>query len=178
MEEICFAYASALYSLLSKEEAKDYQSALSSIEKDFSENPDFLRLLSSYQIGYEEKEGMLKKIYGSLGLPRLLPFLCLLAKKHRIHLFKDIESCFASLCDEANSTSRGIVYSAAALSKEELTSIEASLSEKTSAEVKLKNLVDPSLLGGVKVSLGDKVYDGSLKGKLESLSKKLQGGSL
>ena len=42
----------------------------------------------------------------------------------------------------------------------------------------LRNVVDPSLLGGVKVSLGDKVYDGSLKGKLDNLAKQLKGGSL
>ena len=121
---------------------------------------------------------MLERIYGPLGLPRLLPFLCLLVKKHRIASFDDIESCFASLCDEASSTTRGIVYSASPLSREELTSIEASLGKKTSAEVKLRNVVDPSLLGGVKVSLGDKVYDGSLKGKLDNLAKQLKGGSL
>ena len=178
MEEYCQAYASALYSLLEEKERPSYQNALSSIGKDFAENPSFLRLLSSYQIGYEEKKKMLERIYGPLGSPRLLPFLCLLVKKHRIASFDDIESCFASLCDEASSTTRGIVYSVSPLSREELTSIEASLGKKTSAEVKLRNVVDPSLLGGVKVSLGDKVYDGSLKGKLDNLAKQLKGGSL
>lgn len=177
MEEVYLSYATALYSLLDEGQKKDYQKALQEVKEDFSSQPEFLSLLSSYRVEQKEKEELLKKIYSPLGLTYLVPFLSLLCKRHRIHHFSEVEQRFSSLVDEGNNVLRGVAYSSEKLSEEQLTSIEASLKKKTSSEVRLTNIVDPSLLGGVKVALGGKVYDGSLRGRLQNLAKILQGGS-
>lgn len=177
MEEVCHSYASALYSLLAKEERDDYKRALLSISKDFEENPAFFKALCSYTVKQEEKEDILRKTYEPLGLERLLPFLALLCKKHRISLFFQIKDEFVALVEEGQNVKSGIVYSSIKLTNDQLSSIEASMEKKTSSEVRLSNIVDPSLIGGVKVALDGKVYDGSLRGRLLNLAKKLQGGN-
>ena len=104
-------------------------------------------------------------------------FMSLLCKKHRISSYSEIKDQFVSLVEEGENVKTGIVYSTEKLSDEQLSSIEASMKAKTSSEVRLSNVVDPSLLGGVKVALDGKVYDGSLRGKLLNLAKQLQGGN-
>lgn len=177
MEQVCKSYASALYSLLEEDERDAYKDALLGIADDFKENPSFFRALCSYRVKASEKDALLSGAYGKLKLKHLLPFLSLLCKKHRISSYPDIKAEFVSLVEEGENVKTGIVYSAEKLSDEQLSSIEASLKAKTSSEVRLSNVVDASLLGGVKVALDGKVYDGSLRGKLLSLAKQLQGGN-
>ena len=73
---------------------------------------------------------------------------------------------------------RGYLFSASKLSDREVADIELALSKKLIARVKLKQKVDPSLIGGIKIALDDKVYDASLKTKLNDLKKHLLGGTL
>lgn len=177
MEEICNSYASALYSLLDEGERDDYKRALVKIGNDLKDNPDFFKVLCSYRVKQEEKEALLRKAYETLGLKHLLPFLTLLCNKHRISRFFEIKDQFVALVEEGQNVKTGIVYSAEKLTDDQLSSIEASMKKKTSSEVRLSNIIDPSLLGGVKVALDGKVYDGSLRGRLLNLAKTLQGGN-
>ncbi len=177
MEEVYKSYASALYSLLEEDERDAYKDALLKISDDFKRNPSFFRVLCSYRVKAEEKDALLSSAYGGLKLKHLLPFMSLLCKKHRISSYSEIKEQFVSLVEEGENVKTGIVYSTEKLSDKQLSSIEASMKAKTSSEVRLSNVVDPSLLGGVKVALDGKVYDGSLRGKLLNLAKQLQGGN-
>ncbi len=176
MESYISSYASALYSLLDGREREQYLSALKGIKEDFEREKELFSLLCSYAINQKEKETILQKIYGNIPLKHLLPFLNLLCKKHRIIRFCEVFDAYSSLCNEERNIKEGIAYSAVALSNEQLSQIEAALSKRIQGKVQLKNILDPSLLGGVKVALDGKVYDGSLRGKLAELKKQLKGG--
>ena len=176
MDSFANSYASALYSLLDEKERGQYFDALKSIQKDFVEQKELFALLCSYAVNQKEKEKILQKVYGGIPLKHLLPFLNLLCKKHRIIHFCEVSDSFASLYNEETNVKEGIAYSASALSKKQLSDIESALGKKTRGKVVLKNVIDPSLLGGVKVALDGKVYDGSLRGKLAEMKKQLKGG--
>lgn len=178
MEEVYANYAQALYSLADPSALPDYEQAMEEIRLLFEKEPAFLRLLSGYTLGNQEKEKLIDQVFSSFGLPYLLDFLKLLSAKHRISHFDEIEEAFASLCHERFKVKEGIAYSAVPLSKEQLSSIEEALSKKLGAKVRLRNQVDQVLLGGVKVALDGKVYDGSLRSKLLGLKKSLEGGSV
>ena len=176
MDSYANSYASALYSLLSEKERGDYLSALGEIKDSLGKEKELFALLCSYSVSQKEKEKILQKIYGGYPLKHLLPFLDLLCKKHRIAHFCEVFEAFASLCNEQANIKEGVAYSASPLSKKQLSGIEGALGKRVSGKVVLKNVVDPSLLGGVKVALDGKVYDGSLRGKLAELKKQLKGG--
>ncbi len=176
MESYISSYASALYSLLDGREREQYLSALKGIKEDFEREKELFSLLCSYAINQKEKETILQKLYGNIPLKHLLPFLNLLCKKHRIIRFCEVFDAYSSLCNEERNIKEGTAYSAVALSNEQLSQIEAALSKRIQGKVQLKNILDPSLLGGVKVALDGKVYDGSLRGKLAELKKQLKGG--
>lgn len=176
MESYIASYASALYSLLGEKERPKYLSALAGVGKDFEDEKEFFALLCSYAVSQKEKETILQKVYGNIPLKHLLPFLNLLCKKHRIIHFREVLDAYSSLCNEEMNIEEGIAYSVSPLTQGQLSRIEEALGKKTNGKVKLKNVLDSSLLGGVKVALDGKVYDGSLRGKLAELKKQLKGG--
>ena len=81
---------------------------------------------------------------------------------------------FQSLVDEAKGRRQGIVYSSTPLSEKQIKELEQAFQKRNGYEVRLKNKVDETLLGGLKVALDGKVYDGSLKAKLLELQKTLK----
>lgn len=62
------------------------------------------------------------------------------------------------------------------MSNEQIEKIQESLSTRLNCKVELTNSLDEKLLGGVKVSIEDKIFDGSIKNKLEKLKESLISG--
>ncbi|MNT98611.1 ATP synthase subunit delta [compost metagenome] len=66
------------------------------------------------------------------------------------------------------------MYTAIALSDEELAGVAAEFGKLAGKTIVAEQIVEPALLGGVQVRIGDRLYDGSLSGKLERLQKSLK----
>ena len=179
MDELSLNYANALFSLVSVKERKEYGEALSAIRMDLKSNPDFARLVCSRSIDRVEKEGVLTKVYGEKyrDLPHLLPFLKTINAHHRFPSFAAIVAAYRYLLNDSLGVKEGIAFSAEKLSDAELKKITEALEKKLGCEVYLTNSVDHTLLGGVKVAIDDKVFDGTLKNKLSELKRTLQGGT-
>lgn len=174
VEEVYANYASALYSMIDKARQEEYASALSSIVSSFKDDPELLRALASYSLSKPEKEELIEKVFGPLKLPYLCDFLKVVSAHHRFPRFKQIEEAFLALVHEDLGIKSGVAYSAVKLTDKELSSIKKALSDKLGSRVELRNVVDPSLLGGVKVALDGKVYDGTIRSKLMDLSRELR----
>lgn len=169
-------YAIALFSLTKEKDSQAYLAALRKVEGDFADNPEFLAFLSSYSIPLETRLAALEKVYGSQKLEYLPRFLGLLVKHHRIRHLNEVEREFASLVNDEHGILEGIVYSASKLEEKDIKRIEEAFHKKLGKKVSLKNRVDEKILGGVKVALDGKVYDGSLRNRLLDLEKQLLAG--
>ncbi len=176
-------YGKALFELIGDKpkELEKYQKALADVKDDLAENPELLSFLSSYALSKESQFSLIEKIYGEKGLKHLVPFLKLLADRRLFPKFGEIEASFHTTVNQALGREEGIVYSASALQKEEIHSLEEILTKRLNKQVELSNRVEPSLLGGVRVFVGGRVFDGSIETKVESLRKILlnvaKGGS-
>lgn len=166
--------ASALLSL-AEEEGKipAYIDALKGVADDFKAEPDFPAVLSSYQIPIVSLQNIVEKVYGDIPLKHLVPFLKFLIGKRLIVRFDSILEQFVTLADEKLGIKEGIVYSVKPLSEKEIGKLEKLFSDKLQKEVRLSNRTEPSLLGGIRVFLDGKAYDGSLSAKIENLREKL-----
>ncbi len=175
MESVYQNYANALYSLLESDESAllEYQKALKEIANTLREEPDFLRLLDSYSIDESKKLESLEKVFGGYGLRYLVPFLRTIVVHHRIKRLGEIEREYSSLVNGRMGISEGIAYSVNKLSEKEMDLVSEAISKKIGHKAVLRNVIDSSLLGGVKVSIEDRVYDGSLKNKLTNLGEHL-----
>ena len=83
--------------------------------------------------------------------------------------FEEIAEAFGKLLDEAWGVVRGKLLTAVSLSKEQQAGILARLEKQTSKQIALKFEVDPSILGGVVLQVGDNVLDASLRAQLAIL---------
>ena len=84
-------------------------------------------------------------------------------------MFGEIVECFGKLLDEAKGIVRGRLLTAVNLNKDRQAGILAALEKQTSKQLALTFEVDPSILGGVVLQVGDKVLDASLRAQLTIL---------
>lgn len=176
--EVCQNYASALYDLLSPSQRDDALQALGSLIASLRENAEFQKFLCSYAVSAEEKRKALDDVFGKpfSPIPHLLSFLKVISDHHRFGLLPEIYSAYRALVHEAEGVKEGLAYSATRLDEDQLAAVEAAVAKKLGCKVCLTNVVDHRLLGGVKVAIDGKVYDGTLANKLAGLHRTLHGG--
>ena len=178
MKEACRNYAIALYELLEAKDRERVLTAFSSILEDLRKEPSFEKMLRSYNLSLEEKRAALDEVYGKKypELPHLISFIKVISDHHRIADLPKIYREFRSMVYGDIGVKEGYAYSAEVLTADQLRSIEDAIGNKIGSKVSLTNIVDHNLLGGVKVAIDGKVFDGTLASKLQGLRRQLKGG--
>ena len=178
MKEACRNYAIALYEMLGQQERQRALEAFSSLLQDLKNEPSFEKMLRSYSLSLDEKKAAIDKVYGAKypDLQHFVSFLKVLIDHHRIKDLPQIYAEYRSMVFGDIGVLEGYAYSAERLSDEQLSSISDAIGKRIGSKVSLTNIVDHRLLGGVKVSVDGKVFDGTLASKLEGLRRELKGG--
>lgn len=169
MKEITSRYAEALFSL--KRDSKQLETTqieIKELKKIFEENPDFIVVLSSSYKSIEEKIEIVDKTLKGVDedIKSLIKIVC---QNHRASYLLEIFDEFNSLVNEYRGVKEGLVYSTQKLSDAQLAKLNKKISEIEHQPTELKNLIDSSLIGGVKVVINDHIYDGSIKHHLEDM---------
>ena len=129
--------------------------------------------MDSPQVRTEEKKELLQKVFGEKIEKVLLNFFFLLLDRNRIENTRDIGEVFAELVEQDMGIIRAQVVTAIALPDDLAAVLEGKLVTFTGAKIILEKKTDPAVLGGVCVTLGDKVLDGTVRTNLNLLSKAL-----
>ena len=169
--EAASRYAKALFELA--EESK----SLKSVEKDFAQlkdafkkNADMRRLIESPVIAIDDQVAALTAIAKKAGFGKLVvQFVGLTAQNRRAGDLPSIIKAFEDMAARKRGGMIAKVTSATKLSAAELTSLKANLKKSLGQSVDVETSVDADLLGGFVVRLGSRLYDHSLKTKLEDL---------
>jgi F-type H+-transporting ATPase subunit delta len=133
-----------------------------------------LRDFLNHPLGTEtRKKAILEQTFGKEIAPASLHFLNLLVDKRRMTNFVAVQEEFETRVRAHKNVAAATAISAVPLSKEQVVALEKSLEAKTGQDIELTVSVDPSLLGGLLVRIGDTVYDGTVKGKLDRLREAL-----
>jgi F-type H+-transporting ATPase subunit delta len=171
MEEIARVYARALF-----EAAKDrgkldaIRDQLAQFADVLNENREMQLFLFSPAFSSAEKiEGLKKAV--SDAEPELLNFLELLLEKGRMPVIFRIRRQFEALWAKENKRLGVTVTSAVELDPEIAKRIGAQIEEQTGNTVELESRVDPDILGGLVVQVGNMILDTSIRNKLEKLRK-------
>ncbi len=127
-------------------------------------------------------EAVAKRLGAAVGAadlsPNVLRFLKLLVDRKRISEIVHISLMLGDLVDELSRRVRATVVSARALSPEARATLERAIAARTQKQVVLEAKVDPELIGGVVVKLGDLVFDGTLRGQLDRMRSELLGAPM
>ncbi|MBM4410977.1 MAG: ATP synthase F1 subunit delta [Chloroflexi bacterium] len=102
----------------------------------------------------------------------------LLRRKGRLALGRSIASYFSELMDEERNVVRAVVTTAVELDAERQGAVRAKLQQQTGRTVELETRVDPAILGGMTVRVGDQLVDGSTRTRLRSLRSSLERAAL
>lgn len=165
--KISLEYAEALFTLACEENlAEEYLSNLQFVKEAINSQEDFLLLLRSPSLSFEEKAGVIDSVFGNILREHTLSFLKLLCQKGRIELLPLCIEDFEKLYNELNRVVVAEVTSAVPLTSEEKEGLKLNLEKKTGHRVQLLCQVDENILGGIIVRTEDYVLDGSLKEKI------------
>ena len=108
----------------------------------------------------------------------VLNLIQLMLRRGRIDELPRVAAEFRRLDDDRQGITHATATSAAELTRDEIRALTARLEQQTGGRVELAVEVDPSLLGGIVVRVGDRLIDGSVRGRLERLRNQLISGAL
>jgi F-type H+-transporting ATPase subunit delta len=130
-------------------------------------------LLGHPQVRPDDKRAVLKKALDGRAERSVVVFADLLLRKKRLVLCPEIVREFEALVDKARGVQHAEVVSAVPLTLEELAQLHARLERRTGLKLTVDTVVDPSLVGGAYVRIGDRIIDRSVRGLLETLANHL-----
>jgi ATP synthase F1 delta subunit len=173
MGEIASVYARSLFEVALE------QDKLDKVRDELGEFADALNasrelqvfLFSPYFSTKEKSEGLDKAISGADDTT--LNFLRLLIEKHRMPVLFRVRAEFDQLWEEENKLLPVTVTSAVELPKETVKQIGDRIAEQTDRKVDLSSVVDPDILGGIIVRVGNSVLDASIRNRLENFRKQV-----
>ena len=173
MEEIAEVYARALFDVAKEHDILDeVHDQLGQFTDELSKNHDLqVFFFSPYFSSQEKKEGIGKMIEGAD--ERFVRFLELLAERHRMPAIFRIRRDFDALYAEERKLLPVTITSAVELDKDTLDEIGKKIEEQTGRKVDLTTKVDPYVIGGLVMRVGNVVMDGSIRARLERLRKQV-----
>lgn len=169
-------YALALFELAQEKNLlAEVGADLKELTKVIESSPELLTLLEAPKFSIERKKQIIAEIFAG-STPAFIHTLQLLVEKKRINEVKHLASAYVDLAAAAQGTAEATVYSTRALSAEESASISAAFAKRVGKQsLTITNEIDPSLLGGIRIQIGNHIYDSSVASKLERLKRELIG---
>lgn len=171
-------YAKALYEIAAAESRTlEVEEELKALAAAFQAG-DIEHFLASPKITESAKwEAISNAIEGKLSKP-VVSTVKLLVERGRIGLLPELVDAYVSISSEALGLANALVTTTYPLSEEEKQHVAAEFGALLNKKIRVENVIDKSLLGGMKVRIGDTLYDGSLAGKLERLEKSFRRQAL
>jgi F-type H+-transporting ATPase subunit delta len=140
----------------------------------FASSPELQNFLLSPAVSPENKRAVLGKIAARMELGKIIRnFLFVIADHHRAHDLPEIAHAFQEVLRQRQGVAEAQVFSAVDLTDTQKTDFAKSLARLTGKTVDPAYFVDPDLLGGALVRVGDTIYDGSLRNSLQQLRARL-----
>ena len=130
--------------------------------------------LDDAALPFAKKQELLRPLFPSGAANELVNFVSLLASKNQIHLLPEVVNQVDRFAERTTSIETALVRSAVALTDAEKSAVEAKMRKQFGVDLVFDFIVDPSIVGGLVVRVGDKVIDGSVAGKLAALKEKLK----
>ena len=171
-------YASALF-LLATEEGQTEKIAeeLETLKALLLENPEYTTLLDTPAMKKEERLALASRAFAGFS-EYLLNTVLILAEKHLSSGLVRLADRYFELYDESRGILRAEAVTAVEMTKEQMDKLTKKLGHTTGKTVVLKNVVDPSTLGGVKLRYAGTQLDGTVRSGLESFKRALESAVL
>jgi ATP synthase F1 delta subunit len=173
MEEIAAVYARSLFEVAQSQGKLDLvRDQLAELADAVSANRELQVFFFSPYFSVKEKEDGLDRAVKDAD-PIVLNFLKLLLEKHRMPVLFRIRARFDELWAEENRLLPVQITSAVALDEQTVRELGERISEQTGRRVELSSSVEPDILGGIVVQVGNSVLDASVRNRLQQLRRQV-----
>ena len=169
-------YSLALFQIVKESQALDkVEDELRVIKEVLVSNSELAAVLESPKLTIEAKKELIKEAFTSVN-PYVLNTLMLLIDRHRGDQIAEVADGFFELANDERGIAEAKIYSIRPLTDSEKEGLSSTFAARVGKKsLRIENIVDSNLLGGIKLRIGNRIYDGSLKGKLDRLERKLLG---
>ena len=173
MEEIAQVYSRSLFEVASEQDKVDeLKEELDTFADALAQSRELSVFFFSPYFSTEEKKDGLRRVVVDAD-PALVNFLELLIDNHRLPLIHRIRRQFDTLWDRAHRRLPVEVTSAVELDRTVIEALERRIGDQTGQNVQLESKVDPDILGGIVLRVGNSILDASVRHRLEQLRKEV-----
>ncbi|WP_138495798.1 F0F1 ATP synthase subunit delta [Paenibacillus pinistramenti] len=172
-------YAKAIYEIAAQEgRTLEVEQELKAAVDALTSDKNIVNFISSPSISEQAKRQVIEaSLTGKLSKP-VVSLLELLVERGRTNILPELLESYIRISGEALGLATAVVYTTYTLDEEEKQQVSEQFGALVNKKIRVENVVDTSLLGGMKVVIGDTLYDGSLSGKLERLEKSFRRQAL
>jgi F-type H+-transporting ATPase subunit delta len=173
VEEIAQVYARALFEVAEEHDLlDDVRDDLTEFAQALNDNREFaVFFFSPYFSTDEKKAGLKKAVTGAA--PVFMNFLEALIERHRMPAIFRIRDRYQDMWEDERDLLPVQVTSAVALDESTIGSIGKRIGEQTKRTVELSSTVDPDILGGIVLRVGNVILDASIRNRLDKLRKQV-----
>jgi len=140
----------------------------------YTESAELRTFLASPAVSVEAKHAVIEKIMARLGASKIIRnFLFVIVDHRRTQLIPEVIAAFHQVIRRRQGVAEAEVSSTIELSAGQKKEIAATLARLTGKKIETKYALDPALLGGAVVRIGDTIYDGSLRSRLNQMRARL-----
>lgn len=167
-------YAEALFQIANEKNILNKLNEELNVVKEVVEHDKQLNTFLKHPgINNEEKKQFIDKVFQGLSIEIVNTFK-LLVERRRTEVISSMVDHFNQMFNDARGIAVATVHSVRPLSKVELKALEESFSKRLNkTAVEFEQVIDPSVLGGLKIIVGNRVYDGSAAGKLKRIERRI-----
>ena len=175
MKSASVQYANALADIALEQGASEPAAKqLESFAAAYEESAELRTFLASPAVSVEAKHEVLEKISNRLGASKIIRnFLFVIADHRRTQLIPEIVATFQQVLRQRQGMAEAEISSAVELTSAQKKELAATLARVTGKKIEPKYSLDPALLGGAVVRIGDTIYDGSLRSRLNEMRARL-----
>lgn len=168
-------YGGSLYDLAAEEQLTEtFRGQMEQIRLIFLENPDYVRLLKEPSIPCGERESLVEEAFGGQAEPYLVNFLKLLCRRGLLGEYYGCCEEFRRRYNRDHGILEAVATTASGLSPDQAEVLKKKLEKLTGKQICLIEKKNAAVLGGLQVELEGKRLDGTIKGRLRELSRRIR----
>jgi F-type H+-transporting ATPase subunit delta len=171
-------YAEAAFQIAVRDETVEVWRSELDMAGAVVEDPTVARVLANPAVALESRDAMIDSAMGPMVSGPVLNLVKLMLRRGRIDQLPRVSAEFRRLDNARQGIVPATATTAAPLSEDEVRALVGRLEQMTGGRIELDLQVDPSVLGGLVVRVGDRLIDGSVRGRLERLRNQLVSGAL
>ncbi len=172
-------YGGSLYDLAVEEGiADELMEQTDQVRALFRENPEYVHLLSEPSLAFEERCSLIDKAFGEDAQKYLVNFIKLLCERGYLGEFAGCCEEYTRRYNADHNITQAVVTSVVALTEKQEQALKARLEKISGKQVRMTVRTDPSVIGGLRVEIDGKELDGTVQGRLEGISRRLEQATL